>query len=118
MNSFRERTQSVNAQAFALASLGLTHDGGQTFMSADDLNHPFEAIFLNQVAWPVVETAFPSNFSSALRGFMGAAVPGAHTEAPSNAVLEGLRTQISDLQNALKQQQFKIDELQKHLRKK
>jgi|HubBroStandDraft_2_1064218.scaffolds.fasta_scaffold01504_5 hypothetical protein len=126
VNSFNERSQLVNAPAFALASLGLTHDGGNAYMSADDLNHPFETIFLNQVAWPVVETAFPSNFSSVLRGFMGAVAPAATPAAaaaaapvaPSSAMMDTLKTQISDLHNTLKEQQSKLDELQKHLRKK
>lgn len=126
VNSFNERSQLVNAPAFALASLGLTHDGGNVFMSADDLNHPFEAIFLNQVAWPLVETAFPGKFAGILRGFMAAVAPGPATPAaappaavaPSSAAIDGLKTQISDLQNTLKEQQSKLDELQKHLRKK
>ncbi len=119
VSSFLERSQTVDAQHFALASLGLTHDGGQAFMSAEDLSHPFEAIFLNQVAWPVVETAFPSNVTGVLRGFMAAVGQApAPAGAGSNATMDNLKTQINDLQKTLKQQQSKLDELQKELRKK
>jgi len=120
VSSFLERSQTVDTSHFALASLGLTHDGGQPFMSSADLSHPFEAIFLNQVAWPVLETALPSNISGVLREVMAAAgqAPAAPAAAGSNATMDNLKTQVSDLQKTLKQQQSKLDELQKELKKK
>ncbi len=119
VSSFLERSQSVDAQHFALASLGLTHDGGQAFMSAADLSHPFEAIFLNQVAWPVLETALPSNVSGVLREVIASAgQTGAAPAGDSTTTLNNLKSQINDLQSALKQHQSKLDELQKELKKK
>ncbi len=118
VSSFLERSQTVNAQSFALASLGLTHDGGQNFMSSADLGHPFEAIFLNQVAWPVLETALPSNISGVLREVIAAVGQAGAPAGDSTATTDNLKAQISDLQRTLKQHQSKLDELQKELKKK
>ncbi len=134
VNSFLERTQSLDAQAFAFASLGITHDGGQVFMSSNDVSYPFETIFLNQVVWPVVETAFPANFTGVIRevmagGFAAAPAPApapapaaapspAKAAAPSAAVLDNLMSQINDLQNTVKEQQSALNGLQKRSKRK
>jgi hypothetical protein len=119
VNSFHERTQTVNAQAFAMASLGLTHDKGQVFMSTEDLNHPFEAIFLNQVVWPVLQTALPGNAANFLGTIAGAVAPAAAAPAgAAGAEMAGLKAQVADLNNTVKMQQSKLDELTKLLKKK
>jgi hypothetical protein len=115
VRSFLERSQTVDVQHFALASLGLTHDKGQPFMSAEDLSHPFEAIFLNQVAWPVLETALPANAGAVLREVL---VSVGRTGASGGDSPDNVKSQISDLQRKLQQQQSKLDELQKELKKK
>jgi hypothetical protein len=118
VSSFLERSQTVDAQHFALASLGLTHDKGQAFMSADDLSHPFEAIFLNQVAWPVLETALPANVSGVLREVMASVGQAGAPAGGSTATTDNLKSQINDLQKTLQQHQSKLDKLQKELKKK
>jgi|HubBroStandDraft_6_1064221.scaffolds.fasta_scaffold26076_2 hypothetical protein len=127
VNSFLERSQTLTPQYYALAGLGLTHDGGQAFVSGDDLNHPFEAMFLNQVAWPVAQAAFPPNLSDVLLRFIGFGAQPAPAPAPAPApppvagagpALDALKSQLADLQHTVKEQQSKIDDLHKHLRKK
>jgi len=109
------KTETIDAQAFAMASLGLTDVNNQPFMTPEELNHPFEAIFLNQVVWPVLQTAVPANlgqaFGSLASGFFSGGA------AQTNEV-QHLNARIAELQKTVKQHEATLSELEKKVRKK
>ncbi len=115
VNSFTRRNEVVDTQTLAMASLGLTDEQGNAFMTDEELDQPFETIFLNQVVWPVVRTAMPSQVSAAL-GTLASSFSAGGT---ASTVIDELKKKIDDLTETIKTQQSAIEELKsKGTRKK
>lgn len=107
-NLFSNRT--VNTATVMLSALGIRDVQGAAVMSDVELKNPGASLLLNQLVRPLLRSMLPE---PALRTF-AAAPPVSETPAPGAPAAEEinrLQTQITELQDALKQQQGIINQL-------
>lgn len=122
-SSLLQTDRTVDAQTLLLGGIHATDPNGNLYMSDVEMRHPMEFLLANQVFAPVVNGIAPI-VASVLTGTAGqspvAGVAAGQAAQPAAAGGTGggagsgtaaLRSQVADLQAALKQQQAQIDAL-------
>jgi len=121
---FANRGRTIDTRLLALGALGVKDGQGKAVLSDLELNNPAAFLVLNQLVQPVLNALLPEQV---LRTFSATSPAGsegtAGTPAPSETAaasaqdeqLSKLQTEVSALQETLKQQQEIIDQLQKRL---
>lgn len=104
--------------ALSLDALGLADEQGQPFVSDEQLANPLASILADELVGPLAANAFPAGTAALFTATGGAdAVRLARENQRRDEEVQGLRTQVGDLQKTIETQKLMIDGLASRLGK-
>ncbi len=110
--TFANRNRTVDVQTLARATLGLTDEKNQPFMSSLEMKHPLETLLLNQFALPLVESLLPAGMATIL-GAAATMVQPVTAAAREAAPVADIQSEIDALKARMQQMQDELDKSSK-----